>query len=129
MQDGLKAAGHKTGDIVAKSVAAIVDVTRDITTKSLDAARSSADDAKALLDKAVDKSFDGMDKLEVKTKAGMEKAHATLQKKTAAEKLKLHEVGEGIKARAESKTQEMSDATRSALHNGAEKSIRRISRR
>ena len=119
---GLKVAGHKTGDILSQSAAAIVDVTHDITAKSLDAARNSADDAKALLDKAADKSFDGMDKMEAKTRSGMEKAHAALQEKTAAEKQKLHEVSEAIKEQAENKTHELSDATRTALHDSAEKS-------
>ena len=83
--------------------------------------RSYADDAKALLDKAVDKSFDGMDKMEAKTKTVMEKEYAALTEKTVVEKLKLHEVGEGIKAHTESKIHELNDATRSALHNSAEK--------
>lgn len=122
VQAGLKAAGHKTEDIVSRSAGAIVDVTRDITAQSLVAARSYADDAKALLDKAVDKSFDGMDKVEANTKAEMEKAHAALQVKTAPEKQKLHEVSEGINAHAENKTQEFSDVTRTALHDSAEQS-------
>ncbi|MFK5915231.1 MAG: hypothetical protein QM484_12740 [Woeseiaceae bacterium] len=122
VQTGLKAAGHKTEDIVSKSADGIVDVTRDITTQSLDAVRSYADDAKALLNKAVEKSFDTMDKVEAKTKAKMEKAHDDLQERTIAEKQRLAEISEGIIEHAESKTHEMNNATRSALHKSAKRS-------
>jgi len=123
VQDGLKAAGHKAGDVVAKSADAIADVTHEITVQSLDVARSYADDAKDLFDKAVAKSSDATDKLEAKTKEEMKKTYVSLHQKTIAEKQKLHQVSEGIKAHAENKTHELIDDTRSALHHSAEKSV------
>jgi len=122
VQAGLEASGHKTKDLLVKSADAIVEATHDITVQSLDAARTHADDAKALVDRAVDKSFAGMDKLDAKVKDGMEKAHTSLQEKTEAEKQKLHEVGEAIREYAGNKALSLNDGTRSALRDSAGKS-------
>ncbi|NIA08266.1 MAG: hypothetical protein GWP10_00455 [Nitrospiraceae bacterium] len=121
VEAGLKAGEHKTKDILSKSADAIADETRDFIVQSLDTARSHANNAKALLDKAVNESFQGMDNLKTKNKEGMEKAYAALYKKTTEETAKLREVSEGIREYAENKTQELDDATCSALQKIAEK--------
>ncbi len=121
VEAGLKAVEHKAEDILSRSANAVVDVTRDATTKSVTVARTYAERAKTSLNKVVEKSFDGVDNIEAKTREEMENAYTILHEKTMSEKARLHEVSEGIKAYAESKAQELSDAKRKALHISAEK--------
>jgi len=121
VEAGLKAAGHESYDLVAKSAAAIVDVSRDITAQSLDAARAYGDEARAALDEALGKAFNDIDKVDTRTKEKMESAHAALHEKSEAEKARLQAVGKSIAEHAEQRGRTLGESTKTALHETAGK--------
>ena len=122
VEEGLKAAGHESGKLVSKAAEAIVEVSRDLGNKSVDAAGKIAVEAKAALNVALEKAKGSIDNVGEKTKKQMKDAHVRLNEVGETGKARLKGVGEGIKAYAAQKKNDLSDSARQALSRSADNS-------
>ena len=122
VEEGLKAAGHKSGKLVSNAAEAIVEVSRDLGDRSVEAAGKIAVRAKTALNTALEKSKGSIDSVEEKTKKQMKEAHARIDEAGVAGKARLEGVGEGIKAYAVRKKGDLSDSARQALNRSADSS-------
>ena len=122
VEEGLKAAGHESGKLAGKAAEALVEVSRDLGDKSVDAAGIIAVEAKAALNTALEKAKGSIDSVEEKTKTQMKDALADLNKAGEIGKARLEGVGEGIKAYAVRKKGGLSDSARQALNRSADRS-------
>ncbi len=131
VEEGLKAAGHESGKLISKVAEALVEVSRDLGDKGVDAAKKIAVEAKAALNTALEKAKGSIDSVEEKTKKQMKDAHAGLNEVGEVEKGRLEGVGEGIKAYAVRKKGDLSDSAKQALKRSADRSkelIRKLDR-
>jgi len=120
---GLKVAGYTGHKAVEQSAHAIAEVGHDFAHESVTLAQDHADQAKAKLDEALDKTHGEIDAVEAETRDAMQQAHAKLQEKTEAEKARLHDIGEALADYpVKTKAHELSEETKIALHQAAEKS-------
>lgn len=122
VEEGLKAAGHKSGKLVSKAAEAIVEVSSDLGDKGVDAAGKIAVEAKTALNTALEKAKGSIDNVEEKTKNQIKDAHACLNEVGEAGKARLEGVGEGIKAYAVRKKGDLSDSARQALSGSVDRS-------
>jgi|GEM_PF-2007873 len=122
VEEGLKAAGHKSGELVSKAAEALVEVSRDLDDRGVDTAKKIALEAGNVLNTALEKSKGSMDSVAEKTKEQMKNAYARLNEVGEAGKSRLKGVGEGIKAYAELKKGGLKDETRASLHKTADRS-------
>ena len=122
VEEGLKAAGHKSGKLVSKAAEAIVEVSSDLGDKGVDAAGKIAVEAKTALNTALEKAKGSIDKVEENTKNQIKNAHARLNEVGEAGKARLEGVGEGIKAYAVRKKGDLSDSARQALSGSVDRS-------
>jgi len=122
VEEGLKAAGHESGKLVSKAAEAIVEVSRDLGNKSVDAAGKIAVEAKSALNTALEKAKGSINSVEENTKNQIKDAYARLNEVSEAGKARLEGVGEGIKAYAVRKKGDLSDSARQALNRSADSS-------
>ena len=122
VEEGLKTAGHESGKLVSKTAEAIVEVSRDLGDKGVDAAGKIAAEARVVLNSALEKAKGSIDSVEKKTKQQIKDAHARLNEVGAAGKDRLEGVGEGIKAYAVRKKGDLSDSVIQALNKSADSS-------
>ena len=122
VEEGLKAAGHESSKLVSKSAEALVEVSRDLGDKGVDAAGKIAVEARASLNTALEKAKGSIDRVEEKTKIQMKDAYARLNEVGEAGKGRLKGVGEGIKAYVAQKKNDLSDSVRQSLNRSADSS-------
>ena len=131
VEEGLKAAGYESSKLVSKSAEALVEVSRDLGDKGVDAAGKIAVEARASLNTALEKAKASIDRVEEKTKIQMKDAHARLNEVGEAGKRRLKGVGEGIKAYVAQKKNDLSDSASQALNRSADSSkelVRKLAR-
>ena len=122
VEEGLKAAGHESGKLVSKAAEALVEVSGNLGNKGVDTAGKIAVEARADLNAALEKAKGSIDSVGEKTKEQMKDALAHLNKAGEIGKARLEGVGEGIKAYAVRKKNDLSDSTRQALNRSADSS-------
>jgi len=122
VEAGLSEAGHESAEILAKAADGIVDVTRDITQQSLEAVRSYADSAKAVLNKALDKSGGVIEEIEDATKQEMKDAHSKLYQQTRHMLEQTEVVGKAVYEYSAEKAGDLGEAAAPRLKEAAEKS-------
>ncbi len=131
VEEGLKATGHESGKLVIKAAEAIVEVSRDLGDRGVNAARKIAVEAKAALNTALEKAKGSIDDVEEKTKKQIKNAHARLNEVDESGKARLEGVGEGIKAYTVRKKNDLSDSARQSLNRSADNSkelVRKLAR-
>ncbi len=122
VEEGLKAFGHKSGELVSRAAEALVEVSRDLGDKSVDVSKKVASEARDALNIALEKSKGSMDSVAEKTKEQMKDAYVQLNKVGEAGKARLKGVGEGTKAYAVRKKDDLSDSARQSLNRSADRS-------
>ena len=122
VEEGLKVAGHESSKLVSKAAEAIVEVSRNLGDKSVDAAGKIAVEARAALNSALEKSKGAIDNVEEKTKENLKDALAHLNKAGEIGKARLEGVGEGIETYIVLKKNDLSDLARQALNRSADSS-------
>jgi len=122
VEEGVKAAGHESGKLVSKVAEALVEVSRDLGDKGMDAAGKIAVEGMATLKTALKKSKGSINSVEEKTKENLKDSLAHLNKAGEIGKTRLEGVGEGIKAYAVRKKGDLSDSARQVLNRSADKS-------
>jgi len=122
VEEGLKTTGHKSSNLVSKAAEALVEVSRNLGDRGVDAAKKISVKAKVALNTALEKSKGSIDGVEEKTKKQMKDAHDRLNEVGEAGKARLKGVGEGIKAYAVLKKNDLSDSARQALNRSADSS-------
>ena len=122
VEEGLKAAGHKSGELVSRAAEVLVEASGNLGNNGVDAAKKVALEARAVLNTALEKSKGSMDSVVEKTKEQMKNAYARLNEVGETGKSRLKRVGEGIKAYAELKKGGLKDETRASLHKTADRS-------
>ena len=122
VEEGLKATGHESGKLVSKAAEVLVEVSGNLGNKGVDAAGKIAVEARAALNTALEKAKGSIDNVEGKTKEQMKDALAHLNKAGEIGKARLEGVGEGIKAYAVLKKNDLSDSARQVLNRSADSS-------
>ena len=122
VEEGLKAAGHESGKLVNKTAEVLVEVSGNLGNNGVDAAGKIAVEARAALNTALEKAKGSINSVEEKTKEQMKDALAHLNKAGEIGKARLEGVGEGIKAYAVLKKNDLSDSARQALNRSADSS-------
>ena len=122
VEEGLKAVGHESSKLVSKAAEALVEVSRDLGDKGVDAAKKIAVEARAALNTALEKSKGSIDSVDEKTKKQMKDAYARLNEVGEAGKARLKGVGEGINAYLVRKKGDLSNSARQTLNRSADRS-------
>lgn len=122
VEEGLKAAGHEAEKLVHKSAEALVDVSRQLGDRGMEAARRSAIKAKASLNEALDKTKGSMDNVEDRIRNRMTDAYGAFREVSDKGQERLEAVGRGIKAYADRKKTELNSDAKAALHKTTDRS-------
>ena len=122
VEEGLKTTGHESSKLVSKAAEALVEVSRNLGDRGIDAAKKIAVEARATLNTGLEKSKGSIDSVDEKTKKQMKDAYARLNEVGEAGKVRLKGVGEGIKAYLVRKKGDLSDSARQALSRSADRS-------
>ena len=122
VEEGLKVAGHESSKLMSKAAEAIVEVSRNLGDKSVDAAGKIAVEARAALNSALEKSKGAIAGVEEKTKENLKDALAHLNKAGEIGKARLEGVGEGIEIYIVLKKNDLNDLAKQALNRSADSS-------
>jgi len=122
VEDGLKAAGHESAEIIAKAANVIVDVTSDISKQSLEAAQSYAQSAKSAVETAVEAHKGEFEHIEEATKEGMKDAHSKLAAQTRHVLEQMETVSKAVYDYSVEKAHELDEAVAPKVQAAADKS-------
>lgn len=121
VEQGLSDAGHESSELLGKAAEGIVDVTRDISGQTLEAVRSYADDAKKVMDQALEKHGGEIEKIEHTAKEGMEDAQLKLYAQTQKVLAQMETVGKAVFDYSVVKASELGEAVTPKLEETANK--------
>ena len=97
IEDGLKAAGLESKELLLKAASGMLEITKEVGEKGISAARHAADASKAVLDAELEKVHGSIDHVKQKTKDDMKIAYGKLLKNIEIEKERLNQIGEAFK--------------------------------
>ncbi len=116
VEEGLLSVGHESGKLVNRVAETLIEVSRDIGARSVEAAQKAALEARSALDRAQG----SMEVLVQKSEEQMQAAYARFIEAEAAGKALLNGVGEGIKDYVDREKTVLTDSVGQALNNTAE---------
>ena len=121
VEDGLKAGGRESKELLRKAASGMLEVTKEVGEKGISAARRAASSSKEVLDAELEKVHGLIDQVKQKTKDDMKTACGKLQEKTEAEKEHLRQMGEAFKEYAGKKSHvalnKVAEKSKEAVYN------------
>ena len=119
VEEGLVSVGHESGRLLSQVAETLLDVSRELGNKSVEAAEKVALEARYALNTALESAQGSMDNLVQKAEAQMQEAYASLIDAGEAGKARLTEVGEGIKAYVDRDKTDFADSVKQSLNSSA----------
>ena len=119
VEEGLASAGHESGRLISRVAETLMDVSRDLGNKSVEAAEKVALETRNALNTALESTQGSMDSFVQKAEAQMQEAYARLIEAGEAGKARLTEVGEGIKAYVDRDKTDLTDSVKQSLNSSA----------
>ena len=120
IEEGLKASGHKTEDILKKSANAMVEVTKKSSEEAIAKSKEIAQKSKDTLDSEINKTKEGIEKVNDTVKNKMQTSYTDFHAKVSSEKEHLQDISEGIKEYSVEKSHHLLsssvDKTKEAIH-------------
>ena len=104
MEDGFRAEGYESKELVQKAASGVLEVAMDAAEKKISAVRHTADVLKNTLNEELEKVNGAIDQVKQKTKDDMITAYGKLHEESKAEKEHLRQMGEAFKEYAEKKS-------------------------
>ena len=126
IEEGMKASGKKSEELVQKCAEVLLQVAEEFSERGIAEARRTAEEAKASLNAALERTHGTMEGVEGKIKEKVRETHGRMYKIGELGKARLEGAGEGIKAYASQKKTELNETCRTALQKTGEKSKERI---
>ena len=120
VEEGLGSIGHESGRLISQVAETLLDVSRNLGNKSVEAAEKVALEARNALNTALESAQGSMDSLVQKAEVQMQEAYARLIDAGEAGKARLTEVGEGIKAYVDRDKTDLADSVKQSLNSSAE---------
>jgi len=120
VEEGLLPVGHESGKLMNRVAETLIEVSRDLGTKSVETAQRAALEARSTLNSAMDRAQGSMEVLVQKAEEQMQAAYERFIEAEAAGKARLNGVGEGIKAYVDREKTVLTDSVGQALNDTAE---------
>lgn len=121
IEEGIKAAGKKSEELVQKCAEVLLRVAEKYSEKGIAEAHRTAEEAKASLNAALEKTRGTMEGVEGEIKEKVKETHGRLYEIGELGKARLEGVGEGIKAYVSQKKTELNEPCRAALQKTSKK--------